>query len=150
MPMRSSIIMIRNLRLRKYLNRDLKSALEIVTYPPLCVYILRVRRVFFDLLAQAADVDVHGPYVTRVFIAPDDVEEVFAAVDLVGVEHEELEHIKLLGCQIDLFAIYEDASALTVEPESGYLDLFRLFLLVLRLRGAPQDRRDVRREGRYL
>ena len=49
---------------------------KVIPNSPLCNNVFRAVGLLFELLAQAADVDVDGADVALVLIAPDEVEEV--------------------------------------------------------------------------
>ena len=57
---------------------------------------------------------VNGPRASVVLIAPDVTENVFAAEDLVGVHHEELQQRQLATGQVDADQI--DQNVNSVEP----------------------------------
>ena len=62
---------------------------------------LGLGRILFQLLPQAADMDVHRPDVAAVLVGPDGVQQRLPGVDPAGVAHQEFHHIKLLGGEHD-------------------------------------------------
>src|SRR6266571_5564040 len=55
-----------------------------------------------QLLPQSANVDVNGALFDKNMIAPDFIKKLGTAVDPIGVSHEEMQHAKLGGPEIDL------------------------------------------------
>ena len=88
------------------------------------MYVFRVARIALDLLAQTADVYVHGADVAGVLVAPHNVQQVFTAVYFIRVKYQQLQDIKLLCRQVDLLSVDEDAAALAVQLQiPGFHDL---------------------------
>ena len=61
---------------------------------------LRLSRIGLQLLPEAADMDVHGADVRAVLVCPDGVEQVFPGKDPVGIAHQVLDDVELLGGQV--------------------------------------------------
>ena len=57
---------------------------EVVADSPLGMYILRVGGILFDLLAQSSDMDVYRADISRIFIAPDEVQKILSEMKADG------------------------------------------------------------------
>ena len=77
---------------------------------------------------------VHGPYISRIFISPYDIQKVLSAVYFVGIENQKFKQIELFGGKIDLFSRDKYSPALTVQFQIAGFDCFRLFLFSLSFR----------------
>lgn len=98
------------------------------------MYIFRLAWIALDLLAQSTNMHINGPYITRVVIAPYCIEQMVSAVYFIGVQRHQLQQVKLLGCQIDLFSTNVESAAVTIQVKISLLHhaawlLLRLFLL---------------------
>ena len=71
--------------------------LEIVAHTPFGVYIFRLTGIGLDLFSQAADMYIYGTHISRIFITPDNVEQILSAVHLVRMKDQKLQHIKFFG-----------------------------------------------------
>src|SRR4029077_13585040 len=58
-----------------------------------------------DLMPHSADVDVHGALFHKNVVSPDFVEKLGAAVDPVGMSHEEMQQAKLGSLEIDFLTV---------------------------------------------
>ena len=85
---------------------------------------------------------VHGPYVSRIFISPYDIQKVLSAVYFVGIENQKFKQIELFGGKIDLFSRDKYSPALTVQFQIAGFDCFRLFLLFIVVPRPAHDRLD--------
>ena len=70
--------------------------LEIISDAPFGVYILRVARIYLNLFSQSPDMYIYGTDISRIFITPDNVEQILSAVHLVRMKDQKLQHIKIL------------------------------------------------------
>ena len=78
---------------------------EVVSNPPLGVDILRVGRVLLDLLTQPSDMDIDCADITWIIIAPDKIQQILTAVDLVRIQNQQLQNIEFLCRQIDVLSL---------------------------------------------
>ena len=85
---------------------------------------------------------IHGPDISRIFITPDGIQQVFAAVHLVRIQHQKLQDIKFLGSQINLPVADKNASAVAVQLQVSCLHHAGLFLCFFRLPRAADDSLD--------
>ena len=58
---------------------------------------------------------VHGADIALIVVAPHEVEQLLARVDLAGVAHEQLDEVKLLERQLHVLAEAVGAAALGVD-----------------------------------
>ena len=93
-------------------------AWEVISHAPFGVYIFRLTGICLDLLTETADMYVHGPYISRIFISPYDIQKVLSAVYFVGIENQKFKQIELFGGKIDLFSRDKYSPALTVSFRS--------------------------------
>ena len=73
-------------------------------------------------LPHSANVDVHGALLDENMVPPDFVEKLGAAVDPIGVSHEEMQQAKLGGLEIDFLAVAGDPVRGRVKSQAGDLD----------------------------
>ena len=78
--------------------------LEVVSHAPFGVYIFRLTGICLDLLTETADMYVHGPYISRIFISPYDIQKALSAVYFVGLENQTFKQIELCVGSIDLLS----------------------------------------------
>lgn len=97
---------------------------------------------------RRADVHVHGADIALIVVAPHEVEQLLARVDLAGVAHEQLDEVKLLERQLHVLAEAVCTAALGVD-----LDVAAHELAAVRLGGrcgrharAADERADARLE----
>lgn len=62
--------------------------LKIVTYPPLCMYIVRYSRIHFDLLSQSSDMHVNRSCIPRIIISPYCIQQILSAVYFVWMKYQ--------------------------------------------------------------
>ena len=62
--------------------------LKIVTYPPLCMYIVRYSRIHFDLLSQSSDMHVDRSCISWIIISPYCIQQIFSAVYFVWMKYQ--------------------------------------------------------------
>ena len=68
-----------------------------------------------QLLAQAADVDVHCPDIAAGIVAPDRAEQRIARIDAVRIAHQKLDHVEFLRRQLDEPAVIVGVARVAVE-----------------------------------
>ena len=95
------------------------------------MYIFRLTGIGLDLFSQAADMYIYGTDISRIFIAPYDIQKIFSAVYLVRIKYKEFQNIEFLGCQIDLSPANEYATSLTVQLQLANFNCLGLFFLIL-------------------
>lgn len=78
--------------------------IEIISYSPLRMYILRLTGICLNLLTESPDVYIHRPDISRIIITPDRIQQMVTAVDFIRIQRHQLQQIKFLRCQIDLFS----------------------------------------------
>ena len=75
-----------------------------------------------DLLADALDVDVHGPGVSDVLIAPDLIEELLSCEHPVRGGRKEVEEFQLLRGHVDVLSLVGDRVVREVDDKVRILD----------------------------
>ena len=98
--------------------------LEIISDAPFGVYILRVARIYLNLFSQSPDMYIYGTHISRIFITPDNVEQILSAVHLVRMKDQKLQHIKFFGSQVYFSACNVDASQSIVRSPAWITLLF--------------------------
>ena len=88
---------------------------------------------------------VNGAHVARIIVAPHQLQQVFPAVDFVGVQGEKLKQIEFPGGQVHLSARDVNAPAVAVQLQIPYLDDFCLGLTTVFGPEASLSRLDVLR-----
>ena len=70
--------------------------------------------------------------ISRILISPYDIQKIFSAVYLVRVEYQKFQHIKFLGCKVNLFSGNKYTASFAVQLQfSDFHGLgFLLFVLV--------------------
>ena len=114
--------------------------LEIVAHTPFGVYIFRLTGIGLDLFSQAADMYIYGTDISRIFIAPYDIQKIFSAVYLVRIEYQQFQHIKFLGCEVNLFSGDKYAASFAVQLQFSDFHSLGLLLLVLFAACTADDR----------
>lgn len=76
-----------------------------------------------EMFAEVGDVDVDGAGIAVEVVAPDEVEELVAGHDAVGVVDEGEEEVELFGAEFDGGAVDSDFVAVGVDGEVGELAL---------------------------
>src|SRR5215212_3495622 len=93
-----------------------------VPEPPYREQDLRLVGVFFDLLADAADVDGHVFVRSELVLGPEVVDEGVAADGFAGADGEEVEELELLLGQADRAAVDEGVLHRRVEGQAAGVD----------------------------
>src|SRR5689334_2568971 len=75
-----------------------------------------------ERLAQPLDVDVDRALLDEHVVAPDAVEQLRAAVDALGVRHQEVQQLELGRADPDLAAVADDPPRRRIERERADLD----------------------------
>ena len=84
---------------------------EIIPDAPLGQEQFRPGRMELQLLAQAADMDIHRTRIPEIVIAPDEIQKLFPAVDLAGVLHQKEHEVEFLHGQDHLGAVLKGGPA---------------------------------------
>ena len=79
----------------------------------------------------SADMYIDSSCVTGILISPYDIQKIFSAVYLVRIEYQQLQHIKFLGCEVDLFSGDKYAASFAVQLQFSDFHSLGLLLLVL-------------------
>ena len=85
---------------------------------------------------------IYGTDISRIFIAPYDIQKIFSAVYLVRIEYQQFQHIKFLGCEVDLFSGDKYAASFAVQLQFSDFHSLGLLLLVLFAACTADDRLD--------
>ena len=85
---------------------------------------------------------IHCTYITRILISPYNIQQVLTAVNLIRIKYQELQYIKFLCCQINLFSCNKYTSAFTVHTKIAHLNALCLFFLLVVASRAAHDRFD--------
>ena len=89
----------------------------------------RLCGILLQLFPQTPDVDIHGADVRTVFVSPDGVQQILPGVDPVGIAHEELDDIELLGGQVCQLVAPVGIAAVQVQTDvAAHQLVFRLLL----------------------
>ena len=98
-----------------------------------------------QLFAQAADMHVHGAGVALIIVAPDQIQQAFAAVNAAGVAHQKLDQVELLHRQLHVLPVLAGAAALGIDADMPAPE-HRVLLRRGGHAGAAQQRADARLE----
>src|SRR5579871_5313048 len=104
------------MRARKGDSRE--SANKLISHPVYCAEVYRARGIFLQLLAEFENVIVHGPSRRIILISPNFVQQLVAADHPVGVLHQKLKGLELLGGQNDGLAVALDFHFLEVRLDA--------------------------------
>jgi hypothetical protein len=106
-------------------------------------YVLRVRRVGFELVSQTRNMRIDRASVERSVFAPNVMEQLFARNSLAGMGNQELQEFKFPRTEIEGLAFLRRPEAPQIKGYVADRDNFRPGLLML---GAPQHRFDAGQE----
>src|SRR5512134_332923 len=102
----------------------------------------RRRRVLLDEAPEPVDMDVHGPALAGVVIAPDALEELVAGEDLAGVTEEEGEQLERLRLDRQVRTVAQQPMAGEIHLHPAEIHDRRRRLEGDRLLRAPEERPD--------
>ena len=85
--------------------------------------------------------NIHGPFIPRIILSPDQLEKLRPAVDLSRIGHQKLQKLKFLSGQIDFTPADLNSAIVLVKPYITVYDDVFLHVL-LRSSGSAENRLD--------